>query len=69
FEHIDDLLQQALELETDERTAFLDEVCAGDAALRRELDELLNEEVETGEFLRRAPQSARAFDQTQGASN
>ena len=39
-----DLLMEALDLEGDERRRFLDDACAGDAALRSELDQLLAEE-------------------------
>jgi non-specific serine/threonine protein kinase/serine/threonine-protein kinase len=47
----DRLLQQALERTPTERAAFLDEACAGDANLRRELDSLLAAEAEAGSFL------------------
>jgi non-specific serine/threonine protein kinase/serine/threonine-protein kinase len=48
---VDRLLQQALERSPAERTAFLDEACAGDAQLRRELDSLLAADAEAGSFL------------------
>src|SRR5215510_12922447 len=41
WHYIDKLLGEALELEAGRRTAFLDDVCAGDAVLRRKLDALL----------------------------
>ena len=55
WEQIDALLQQALEVAKGEREAFLNEACAGDAELRREVEDLLNREVDTGEFLKHSP--------------
>jgi len=42
WQQIDKLLEQALELEPDRRSAFLDEACHGDAALRLEVESLLS---------------------------
>jgi eukaryotic-like serine/threonine-protein kinase len=39
---LDQIFADALELADDERAAFLDEACAGDPALRREVDDLLD---------------------------
>ncbi len=55
WEQIDVVLQQALEIEKGERAPFLDKVCAGDAELRQEVEDLLNREVDTGEFLKHSP--------------
>ncbi|MGH9855288.1 MAG: serine/threonine-protein kinase, partial [Blastocatellia bacterium] len=55
WEQIDVVLQQALEVEKGERAPFLDKVCAGDAELRREVEDLLSREVDTGEFLKNSP--------------
>ena len=41
MEHIDEILDVALELEPDKRAAFLDQACAGDQALRKEVEKLL----------------------------
>jgi eukaryotic-like serine/threonine-protein kinase len=41
WQHVKDLLAQALELVPDERARFLDEACAGDRSLRAEIDSLL----------------------------
>src|SRR5690348_14904339 len=38
---IERIYQQALECEADERSTFLDQACAGDAGLHREVDSLL----------------------------
>ena len=42
WQQIDKLLEQALEQEPDRRSAFLDEACQGDAALRQEVESLLS---------------------------
>jgi serine/threonine-protein kinase len=44
------IFTEALELEADEREAFLTEACADDAAIRREVDELLDTPVTVGGF-------------------
>ena len=41
WQQIDKLLEQAVEQEPGQRGAFLDEVCAGDQELRREIESLL----------------------------
>ena len=41
----------ALDLNAVERAAYLDQVCAGDANLRRQVDELLTAHERSGEFL------------------
>ncbi len=41
WQHIDKLLEEALELEASERAAFLDQACAGDEAMRRKVEALL----------------------------
>jgi serine/threonine protein kinase/tetratricopeptide (TPR) repeat protein len=47
-----DLFLQALEVRSvDERQAYLDQVCAGDAELRREVDSLLEASARAGSFL------------------
>ena len=47
---IEELFQSAYELDPDRRELFLDEHCAGDAALRAEIESLLDHE-------RRAPEA------------
>ena len=41
WQQIDKLLEQVLEREPDRRDLFLDEACAGDDELRREVETLL----------------------------
>lgn len=41
WKKLDELLDVALELEPDKRAAFLDEACAGDEALRKEIEGLI----------------------------
>lgn len=41
WRQVDKLLEEALELEAGERSAFLDQACAGDEALRRKVEALL----------------------------
>src|SRR5215813_15112699 len=48
---IDQFLDAALELPPDKRAAFLDEACAGDDALRKELDALLASDDGARSFL------------------
>ena len=48
WRQIEDLFHRALERREPERAAFLNEACAGDDALRREVEALLAEETESG---------------------
>ncbi len=48
WRQIEEMFHRALEREEPDRAAFLDEACAGDAALRREVESLLAEEAESG---------------------
>ena len=41
WEQVEKLCQAALELEESRRAAFLEQACAGDAELRREVESLL----------------------------
>jgi hypothetical protein len=45
------LFAAALRLPANERTAFLDRECAGDAQLRQRVDTLLQADAQAGEFL------------------
>ncbi len=49
------VLNAALELPEPERAAYLDEACAGDAALRRRVEELLRSHEQAGNFLETPP--------------
>jgi WD40 repeat protein/serine/threonine protein kinase len=51
WEQIEDLLQRALDLEPDERAAFLERACPGDEALRAEVELLLSREADAGSFM------------------
>ena len=50
---IDRLLEEALELPSGERTAFVENVCRGDAELRKEIRSLLDADDLAGSFLER----------------
>ncbi|MFS8084429.1 MAG: protein kinase domain-containing protein [Acidobacteriota bacterium] len=47
WKQVDELFQAAIELDPDERAAFLDTSCAGDEELRRELDSLIASDEES----------------------
>jgi len=48
---VGDIYHRALEIEADQRAAFLDEACAGDEALRREVESLLALDQQAGSFI------------------
>jgi tetratricopeptide (TPR) repeat protein/predicted Ser/Thr protein kinase len=50
-ERLSDLFTRAREMHGSERSAFLDDACAGDAALREELDAMLAFDAERPDFL------------------
>ena len=51
WEQIGQVYEAAKELQAAERAAFLDQACAGDEALRREVDSLLATERSIGDFI------------------
>ena len=51
WQQVKQLLDEALERPSDKRRAFVEEVCAGDELLRREVESFLEEEQQAGEFL------------------
>jgi eukaryotic-like serine/threonine-protein kinase len=51
WKQLDDLFHSALQLEPDERAAFLDEACAGDESLRKQVEALLAANGEAGSFI------------------
>jgi serine/threonine protein kinase/WD40 repeat protein len=51
WEQITEIYHSALELGISERRAFLDKACAGDDALRREVESLLEADSEAGDFI------------------
>jgi TolB-like protein/Flp pilus assembly protein TadD/tRNA A-37 threonylcarbamoyl transferase component Bud32 len=48
---IEEIFQKALDLAPEERARFVDETCAGDAELRRDVEVLLTQHEEAGDFL------------------
>src|SRR5262245_39341447 len=44
-------LESALELKAEDRRAFLDRACAGDEALRREVDSFIAAHEQAGDFM------------------
>jgi serine/threonine-protein kinase len=71
FQQIDKLVAAALQLDAAERKAFLARACAGDAALRREVESLLAAEAQASGFLDTpAPvKFAELLAEKQGAKN
>src|ERR1700752_1508034 len=51
WQRVEQLFHAALERKESQRTAYLHEVCAGDDALRREVESLLAQEGQAGQFL------------------
>src|SRR5437660_763408 len=49
----DTIFQAALDLKAEERQAYLDEACGGDAALRREIESLIDAYERAGSFIER----------------
>jgi hypothetical protein len=60
WQQLERLFDRALELPPGERDAFLHQACAGDPALRAELERLLQAAEQAGSFLRQ-PASAYAM--------
>lgn len=51
WKQVDEVLNAVLDLEADKRAAYLNEVCAGDEALRNEVESLLAADVKAGSFI------------------
>lgn len=51
WQRVEELLQQALDLETNERAAFLDRACGSHSQLRQEVEMLLGKEDEARSFI------------------
>src|SRR5688572_21975681 len=51
YRQIGELYHAAQELRAEERAAFLERECAGDAALRREVESLIASHEEAGDFI------------------
>ena len=59
WEQVSQVYQAALKREANQREAFLDQACAGDEGLRREVESLLAYEEQAGSFIE-APALAMA---------
>src|SRR5271165_6782457 len=55
------IFTEALQFSTEERSAYLSRVCAGDLELRRQVDELLRSHDEAGDMLTRYLRARDAF--------
>jgi len=62
WKQIDELLDAAFELEPGQRRAFLDQACAGDEALREEIEKLLASDERARSFIE-SPALNSAADQ------
>jgi eukaryotic-like serine/threonine-protein kinase len=51
YQRISELYHAALEFEAEERAAFLDQSCAGDDALRREIESLIASDQQAADFI------------------
>ena len=51
WQQIKAVLEEALERDPLERETFLDEACAGDSALRAEVDALIDSHARSGDFI------------------
>src|SRR5713226_8991931 len=51
WQHIKELLRSALEREPSQRSAFLDEACRGDTALRQEVEAYLMSHEQAADFI------------------
>jgi len=60
WEQVDQLLQAALDREPSQRAAFLAEACAGDEALRQEVESLLAMESQAAHFIEAPPEDLAA---------
>ena len=51
YRQIDNLLEEAMERRPNERAAFLDQACADDIELRKEVESLLKAHEQVGNFI------------------
>src|ERR1700730_1340074 len=58
WQEIDRVFEAALEREKDQWPAFLDQACAGDEELRREVESLLRAHEQAGSFIEKLPPEA-----------
>jgi serine/threonine protein kinase len=69
WQRVDAVLQAALELAPDARSAFLDGACDGDAALRRDVESLLAREPRVHHFLEEIPADEQAAARLDGGAS
>jgi len=62
------IFTEALRLPVEERAAFLDQACAGDEKLRREVEALLHAHGRVGNFLEKPPLDTGPRTETYGES-
>ncbi len=62
WKKLEEVFNAAVEVSRGERTAFLDEACAGDDELRREVDRLLEADEYAGDFIEDAATVPQATD-------
>jgi tetratricopeptide (TPR) repeat protein/predicted Ser/Thr protein kinase len=67
WRRIGPILEEALDLPPDRRAAFLDQACAGDADLRREIEAVLRADSDAGTFLS-TPLALEALDRGGGSA-
>ncbi len=58
WERVDEMLQSALRVPADQQEDFLRKACAGDVALKAEVESLLSEHRKLGDFLEQPPVTA-----------
>ena len=58
WQQIDQVLEAALERDRNDWAAFLDQACAGDEELRREVESLLRAHEQAGSFIEKLPPEA-----------
>src|SRR3954449_4974180 len=67
WRRVEEIVTQALDQDTFSRSAFLDETCGGDTALREEVETLLAHEGEAEQVLASAVQGSAALLQDEAA--
>src|SRR6266404_8135569 len=61
-----DLFTEAVQLPAEQRSAFLEAACGGDADLRASVEALLQAHMQSGEFLEQAPAEVKAQARVSG---
>jgi hypothetical protein len=61
WHRVKELFEEALERDSHQRAAFLEEACAGDIALRHELDSLIDSYEKEKSFMSQLPAEASCF--------